>query len=175
MINTTCLSHALLHVTLWLVCVCCSGRLMRDRSQSSFSVSYKNMKKSPSLQSLDNISIDSYLMEDGDTYSLLERGGANINEFLQYTQVYSNIQWYPLFIERGMSYMWVMWTTKIPLRHLLDKNIMFLHITLHCKQRILSLLTKKSSPKILRLKSCAEIRNILLKTLDFKSSYNEQI
>lgn len=55
--------------------LCCSGRLMRDRSQSSFSVSYKNMKKSPSLQSLDNISIDSYLMEDGDTYSLLERGG----------------------------------------------------------------------------------------------------
>uniref|UniRef100_A0A673A3Y9 Uncharacterized protein n=1 Tax=Sphaeramia orbicularis TaxID=375764 RepID=A0A673A3Y9_9TELE len=53
------------------------GRLMRDRSQSSFSVSYKNMKKSPSLQSLDNISIDSYLMEDGDTYSLLERGAAN--------------------------------------------------------------------------------------------------
>uniref|UniRef100_A0AAX7TVT8 Chorein N-terminal domain-containing protein n=1 Tax=Astatotilapia calliptera TaxID=8154 RepID=A0AAX7TVT8_ASTCA len=51
-----------------------TGRLMRDRSQSSFSVSYKNMKKSPSLQSLDNISIDSYLMEDGDTYSLLERG-----------------------------------------------------------------------------------------------------
>lgn len=48
---------------------------MRDRSQSSFSVSYKNMKKSPSLQSLDNISIDSYLMEDGDTCSLLERGG----------------------------------------------------------------------------------------------------
>uniref|UniRef100_A0A673A5W2 Uncharacterized protein n=1 Tax=Sphaeramia orbicularis TaxID=375764 RepID=A0A673A5W2_9TELE len=47
------------------------------RSQSSFSVSYKNMKKSPSLQSLDNISIDSYLMEDGDTYSLLERGAAN--------------------------------------------------------------------------------------------------
>uniref|UniRef100_H3D1I3 Bridge-like lipid transfer protein family member 3B n=1 Tax=Tetraodon nigroviridis TaxID=99883 RepID=H3D1I3_TETNG len=54
--------------------LCCSGRLMRDRSQSSFSVSYKNMKKSPSLQSLDSISIDSYLMEDGDTYSLLERG-----------------------------------------------------------------------------------------------------
>lgn len=56
------------------VCVCYSGRLMRDRSQSSFSVSYKNMKKSPSLQSLDNLSIDSYLMEDGDNYSLLERG-----------------------------------------------------------------------------------------------------
>uniref|UniRef100_A0A667ZFM1 Bridge-like lipid transfer protein family member 3B n=1 Tax=Myripristis murdjan TaxID=586833 RepID=A0A667ZFM1_9TELE len=62
---------------LWAICFCCSGRLMRDRSQSSFSVSYKNMKKSPSLQSLDNISIDSYLMEDGDTYSLLERGWAN--------------------------------------------------------------------------------------------------
>ena len=56
--------------------VCSSGRLMRERSQSSFSVSYKNMKKTPSLQSLDNLSIDSYLMEDGDTdtYSLLERG-----------------------------------------------------------------------------------------------------
>uniref|UniRef100_A0A8C7K659 Bridge-like lipid transfer protein family member 3B n=1 Tax=Oncorhynchus kisutch TaxID=8019 RepID=A0A8C7K659_ONCKI len=58
------------------VCLCSSGRLMRERSQSSFSVSYKNMKKTPSLQSLDNLSIDSYLMEDGDTdtYSLLERG-----------------------------------------------------------------------------------------------------
>lgn len=55
-----------------------SGRLMRDRSQSSFSVSYKNMKKSPSLQSLDNISIDSYLMEDGDTCSLLERGRKSV-------------------------------------------------------------------------------------------------
>uniref|UniRef100_A0A8C7JY34 Bridge-like lipid transfer protein family member 3B n=1 Tax=Oncorhynchus kisutch TaxID=8019 RepID=A0A8C7JY34_ONCKI len=57
------------------VCLCSSGRLMRERSQSSFSVSYKNMKKTPSLQSLDNLSIDSYLMEDGDTdtYSLLER------------------------------------------------------------------------------------------------------
>uniref|UniRef100_A0A8C2ZXS4 Bridge-like lipid transfer protein family member 3B n=1 Tax=Cyclopterus lumpus TaxID=8103 RepID=A0A8C2ZXS4_CYCLU len=59
----------------------CCGRLMRDRSQSSFSVSYKNMKKSPSLQSLDNISIDSYLMEDGDTYSLLERDDVSISGF----------------------------------------------------------------------------------------------
>ncbi|XP_031714639.1 bridge-like lipid transfer protein family member 3B isoform X2 [Anarrhichthys ocellatus] len=58
-----------------------SGRLMRDRSQSSFSVSYKNMKKSPSLQSLDNISIDSYVMEDGDTYSLLERDDVSMSGF----------------------------------------------------------------------------------------------
>lgn len=58
-----------------------SGRLMRDRSQSSFSVSYKNMKKSPSLQSLDNISIDSYLMEDGDAYGLLERDDMSISGF----------------------------------------------------------------------------------------------
>ncbi|XP_054480504.1 UHRF1-binding protein 1-like isoform X3 [Anoplopoma fimbria] len=58
-----------------------SGRLMRDRSQSSFAVSYKNMKKSPSLQSLDNISIDSYLMEDGDNYSLLERDDMSISGF----------------------------------------------------------------------------------------------
>ncbi|KAM4615265.1 bridge-like lipid transfer protein family member 3B isoform 1-T1 [Polymixia lowei] len=58
-----------------------SGRLMRDRSQSSFSVSYKTMKKSPSLQSLDNISIDSYLMEDGDTCSLLERDDVSISGF----------------------------------------------------------------------------------------------
>ncbi|XP_054480503.1 UHRF1-binding protein 1-like isoform X2 [Anoplopoma fimbria] len=57
------------------------GRLMRDRSQSSFAVSYKNMKKSPSLQSLDNISIDSYLMEDGDNYSLLERDDMSISGF----------------------------------------------------------------------------------------------
>uniref|UniRef100_A0A8C7JTL5 Bridge-like lipid transfer protein family member 3B n=1 Tax=Oncorhynchus kisutch TaxID=8019 RepID=A0A8C7JTL5_ONCKI len=53
------------------------------RSQSSFSVSYKNMKKTPSLQSLDNLSIDSYLMEDGDTdtYSLLERDDVSISGF----------------------------------------------------------------------------------------------
>ncbi|XP_034145950.1 UHRF1-binding protein 1-like isoform X2 [Esox lucius] len=59
------------------------GRLMKERSQSSFSVSYKNMKKSPSLQSLDNLSIDSYLMEDGDTdtYSLLERDDMSISGF----------------------------------------------------------------------------------------------
>ncbi|XP_062238926.1 UHRF1-binding protein 1-like isoform X1 [Platichthys flesus] len=58
-----------------------SGRLMRDRSQSSFSVSYKNMKKSPSLQSLDNISIDSYLMEDGEAYSQLERDDVSMSGF----------------------------------------------------------------------------------------------
>ncbi|XP_061768125.1 UHRF1-binding protein 1-like isoform X1 [Nerophis ophidion] len=57
------------------------GRLMRDRSQSSFSVSYKNMKKSPSLQSLDNISIDSCLLEDGDTFSLMERDDMSISGF----------------------------------------------------------------------------------------------
>ncbi|XP_075967519.1 bridge-like lipid transfer protein family member 3B isoform X2 [Anarhichas minor] len=57
------------------------GRLMRDRSQSSFSVSYKNMKTSPSLQSLDNISIDSSVMEDGDTYSLLERDDVSMSGF----------------------------------------------------------------------------------------------
>ncbi len=54
--------------------VLCSGRLMQGKSQSSFSVSYKNMKKSPSLQSLDDLSIDSYSLEDCDSYSLLERG-----------------------------------------------------------------------------------------------------
>uniref|UniRef100_A0A8C9YYS1 Bridge-like lipid transfer protein family member 3B n=1 Tax=Sander lucioperca TaxID=283035 RepID=A0A8C9YYS1_SANLU len=74
------------------------GRLMRDRSQSSFSVSYKNMKKSPSLQSLDNISIDSYLMEDGDAYSLLERGGANMNAFL-----HTNVQQTTFFLQCPVS------------------------------------------------------------------------
>ncbi|XP_076862892.1 bridge-like lipid transfer protein family member 3B isoform X1 [Brachyhypopomus gauderio] len=57
------------------------GRLMRDRSQSNYSVSYKNMKKSPSLQSLDSISIDSYLMEDGDGYGLLEKDDMSISGF----------------------------------------------------------------------------------------------
>ncbi|XP_035377760.1 UHRF1-binding protein 1-like isoform X4 [Electrophorus electricus] len=57
-----------------------SGRLMRDRSQSNFSVSYKNMK-SPSLQSLDSISIDSYLLEDGDGYSMLEKDDMSISGF----------------------------------------------------------------------------------------------
>uniref|UniRef100_A0A7N8XFZ1 Bridge-like lipid transfer protein family member 3B n=1 Tax=Mastacembelus armatus TaxID=205130 RepID=A0A7N8XFZ1_9TELE len=88
--------HCLCLVTPCL-CVFCSGRLMRDRSQSSFSVSYKNMKKSPSLQSLDNISIDSYLMEDGDMYSLLERGGTNAPT---HTHVYRNDLMYPRFGEQ---------------------------------------------------------------------------
>ncbi|XP_051974044.1 UHRF1-binding protein 1-like isoform X1 [Xyrauchen texanus] len=57
-----------------------SGRLMQGKSQSSFSVSYKNMKKSPSLQSLDDLS-DSYSLEDCDTYSLLERDDVSISGY----------------------------------------------------------------------------------------------
>ncbi|TRY82223.1 hypothetical protein DNTS_023866 [Danionella cerebrum] len=57
------------------------GRLMQGKSQSSFSVSYKNMKKSPSLQSLDDVSIDSYFLEDCDSYSLLERDDVSISGF----------------------------------------------------------------------------------------------
>uniref|UniRef100_A0AAX7VBG2 Chorein N-terminal domain-containing protein n=1 Tax=Astatotilapia calliptera TaxID=8154 RepID=A0AAX7VBG2_ASTCA len=80
---SVCLTNATLNWDMFLFYLWSSknGRLMRDRSQSSFSVSYKNMKKSPSLQSLDNISIDSYLMEDGDTYSLLERDDVSISGF----------------------------------------------------------------------------------------------
>ncbi|XP_056093213.1 UHRF1-binding protein 1-like isoform X3 [Rhinichthys klamathensis goyatoka] len=57
------------------------GRLMQGKSQSSFAVSFKNMKKSPSLQSLDDLSIDSYSLEDCDSYSLLERDDVSISGF----------------------------------------------------------------------------------------------
>uniref|UniRef100_I3JZS2 Bridge-like lipid transfer protein family member 3B n=1 Tax=Oreochromis niloticus TaxID=8128 RepID=I3JZS2_ORENI len=77
---SVCLTNAVMLPSVWIL-GSLFGRLMRDRSQSSFSVSYKNMKKSPSLQSLDNISIDSSLMEDGDTYSLLDRDDVSISGF----------------------------------------------------------------------------------------------
>lgn len=73
-VGTDMLIHSHTHCLLLFVHVLCSGRLMQGKSQSSFSVSYKNMKKSPSLQSLDDLSIDSYSLEDCDSYSLLERG-----------------------------------------------------------------------------------------------------
>uniref|UniRef100_A0A673IM59 UHRF1-binding protein 1-like n=1 Tax=Sinocyclocheilus rhinocerous TaxID=307959 RepID=A0A673IM59_9TELE len=58
-----------------------SGRLIQGKSQSSLSVTFKNMKKSPSLQSLDDLSIDSYLLEDCDSYSLLERDDVSISGY----------------------------------------------------------------------------------------------
>uniref|UniRef100_A0A8C2ICR1 UHRF1 binding protein 1-like n=1 Tax=Cyprinus carpio TaxID=7962 RepID=A0A8C2ICR1_CYPCA len=59
-----------------------SGRLIQGKSQSSFSVSFsKIMKKSPSLQSLDDLSNDSYSLEDCDSYSLLERDDVSISGF----------------------------------------------------------------------------------------------
>lgn len=69
--------------------VLCSGRLMQGKSQSSFSVSFKNMKKSPSLQSLDDLSIDSYLLEDCDNYSLLERGTCTLKHLVLLAYVFS--------------------------------------------------------------------------------------
>ncbi|XP_056604961.1 UHRF1-binding protein 1-like isoform X1 [Triplophysa dalaica] len=63
-----------------------SGRLIQGKSQSSFAVTYKNMKKSPSLQSLDDFSIDSYMLEDCDTYSLLERDDVSISGFKEATE-----------------------------------------------------------------------------------------
>uniref|UniRef100_A0A671MQD9 UHRF1-binding protein 1-like n=1 Tax=Sinocyclocheilus anshuiensis TaxID=1608454 RepID=A0A671MQD9_9TELE len=72
--HTDILIHSHTHCFLLFVHVLCSGRLIQGKSQSSLSVTFKNMKKSPSLQSLDDLSIDSYLLEDCDSYSLLERG-----------------------------------------------------------------------------------------------------
>uniref|UniRef100_A0A8C1JIZ5 UHRF1 binding protein 1-like n=1 Tax=Cyprinus carpio TaxID=7962 RepID=A0A8C1JIZ5_CYPCA len=74
-VGTNMLIHSHAHSFLLFVHILCSGRLIQGKSQSSFSVSFsKIMKKSPSLQSLDDLSNDSYSLEDCDSYSLLERG-----------------------------------------------------------------------------------------------------
>uniref|UniRef100_A0A672QJ29 UHRF1-binding protein 1-like n=1 Tax=Sinocyclocheilus grahami TaxID=75366 RepID=A0A672QJ29_SINGR len=79
---TNMLIHSDAHRFLLFVHVLCSGRLIQGKSQSSFSVSFsKVMKKSPSLQSLDDLSIDSYSLEDCDSYSLLERDDVSISGF----------------------------------------------------------------------------------------------
>uniref|UniRef100_A0A673KQS3 Uncharacterized protein n=1 Tax=Sinocyclocheilus rhinocerous TaxID=307959 RepID=A0A673KQS3_9TELE len=79
---TNMLIHSHAHRFLLFVHVLCSGRLIQGKSQSSFSVSFsKIMKKSPSLQSLDDLSIDSYSLEDCDSYSLLERDDVSISGF----------------------------------------------------------------------------------------------
>uniref|UniRef100_A0A671L139 UHRF1-binding protein 1-like n=1 Tax=Sinocyclocheilus anshuiensis TaxID=1608454 RepID=A0A671L139_9TELE len=76
MVNTTLQSFLL---CFWKLII---GRLIQGKSQSSFSVSFsKIMKKSPSLQSLDDLSIDSYSLEDCDSYSLLERDDVSISGF----------------------------------------------------------------------------------------------
>uniref|UniRef100_A0A8C1FSI7 Bridge-like lipid transfer protein family member 3B n=1 Tax=Cyprinus carpio carpio TaxID=630221 RepID=A0A8C1FSI7_CYPCA len=80
--HTDMLIHSHTHCFLRFVHVLCSGRLIQGKSQSSISVSFKNMKKSPSLQSLDDFSIDSYLLEDCDSYSLLERGTCTLQHNL---------------------------------------------------------------------------------------------
>uniref|UniRef100_A0A671MNS1 UHRF1-binding protein 1-like n=1 Tax=Sinocyclocheilus anshuiensis TaxID=1608454 RepID=A0A671MNS1_9TELE len=68
-VSTDILIHSHTHCFLLFVHVLCSGRLIQGKSQSSLSVTFKNMKKSPSLQSLDDLSIDSYLLEDCDSYN----------------------------------------------------------------------------------------------------------
>uniref|UniRef100_A0A671MNM4 UHRF1-binding protein 1-like n=1 Tax=Sinocyclocheilus anshuiensis TaxID=1608454 RepID=A0A671MNM4_9TELE len=78
---TDILIHSHTHCFLLFVHVLCSGRLIQGKSQSSLSVTFKNMKKSPSLQSLDDLSIDSYLLEDCDSYSLLERDDVSISGY----------------------------------------------------------------------------------------------
>uniref|UniRef100_A0A672NT22 UHRF1-binding protein 1-like n=1 Tax=Sinocyclocheilus grahami TaxID=75366 RepID=A0A672NT22_SINGR len=79
--HTDMLIHSHTHCFLLFVHVLCSGRLIQGKSQSSLSVTFKNMKKSPSLQSLDDLSIDSYLLEDCDSYSLLERDDVSISGY----------------------------------------------------------------------------------------------